>query len=93
MNTKRAPLLRILASRVAAGVACAAGILAGCGIAATGIKRASVRNMKSFRMDAGRIWNRTIVAPTPSPHKRRVLSFPYFAIPDVICPLISLTGE
>jgi hypothetical protein len=32
--------------------------------------------------------NRTIVAPTPPRHKSGILSFPYFAIDDVLCPLI-----
>jgi imidazolonepropionase-like amidohydrolase len=35
MNTKRAPLLRILSHRLAAGIAGIAGIFTGCGIAAT----------------------------------------------------------
>jgi prolipoprotein diacylglyceryltransferase len=32
--------------------------------------------------------SRTIVAPTASRHKPGILSFPYFAMADVICPLI-----
>src|SRR5580693_318423 len=36
--------------------------------------------------------SRTIVAPTPSGHKPGILSFPYFATADVICPLILQTN-
>jgi hypothetical protein len=32
--------------------------------------------------------SRTIVAPTASGHKSGMLSSPYFAMADVICPLI-----